>query len=132
LGLLKTFSVIMEAWSPLHFGGIPGISEFYHHRELSGKLLPNLATYPTLMVKQACEILDLTLKRAGIHQFQWRFLQISLWRTTDWRASLPRSAQWTTSGENSLRSVVRKPNRFRAAMLWNRFPSRTAMVRWLR
>jgi lysophospholipase L1-like esterase len=38
----------------------------------------NLATYPTPMVKQAREVLYLTLKRAGIHQFRWRFLQISL------------------------------------------------------
>jgi lysophospholipase L1-like esterase len=38
----------------------------------------NLATYPTPMVKQAREVLYLTLKRAGIHHFRWRFLQISL------------------------------------------------------
>jgi hypothetical protein len=38
----------------------------------------NLAIYPTPMVKQAREVLYLTLKRAGVHQFRWRFLQLSL------------------------------------------------------
>jgi lysophospholipase L1-like esterase len=38
----------------------------------------NLATYQTPMVKQAREVLYLTLKRAGVHHFRWRFLQISL------------------------------------------------------
>jgi lysophospholipase L1-like esterase len=38
----------------------------------------NLAAYPTSMMKQAREVLYLTLKRAGIYQFRWRFLQISL------------------------------------------------------
>ena len=38
----------------------------------------NLANYPTPMVKQAREVLYLTLKRAGIYNFRWRFLQISL------------------------------------------------------
>jgi lysophospholipase L1-like esterase len=38
----------------------------------------NLANYPTPMVQQAREVLYLTLKRAGIYNFRWRFLQISL------------------------------------------------------
>ena len=38
----------------------------------------NLAAYPTPMMKQAREVLYLTLKRAGVYQFRWRFLQISL------------------------------------------------------
>jgi lysophospholipase L1-like esterase len=38
----------------------------------------NLAAYSTPMMKQAREVLYLTLKRAGIYNFRWRFLQISL------------------------------------------------------
>jgi lysophospholipase L1-like esterase len=38
----------------------------------------NLAAYITPMMKQARETLYLTLKRAGIANFRWRFLQISL------------------------------------------------------
>jgi lysophospholipase L1-like esterase len=38
----------------------------------------NLAAYPTPMMKQAREVLYLTLKRAGIYHFRWRFLQMSL------------------------------------------------------
>jgi lysophospholipase L1-like esterase len=38
----------------------------------------NLANYPTPMAQQAREVLYLTLKRAGIYNFRWRFLQISL------------------------------------------------------
>jgi hypothetical protein len=34
--------------------------------------------YPTPLVQQAREVLDLTVKRAGIYNFRWRFLQISL------------------------------------------------------
>jgi hypothetical protein len=38
----------------------------------------NLAAYITPMMKQARETLYLTQKRAGIANFRWRFLQISL------------------------------------------------------
>jgi hypothetical protein len=38
----------------------------------------NLAAYSTPMMKQARDVLYLTLKRAGVWNFRWRFLQISL------------------------------------------------------
>jgi hypothetical protein len=38
----------------------------------------NLANYTTPMMKQARNVLYLTLKRAGVHHFRWRFLQMSL------------------------------------------------------